>query len=121
MAAARWPYSRAAEQSGRGLKMGPHIIWTCTLCKATGTVDPANDVEVALEGVRRQHLLLSPTCENSRDFYGERFGLNEETKIFRARAIEKARALERMKEEDAELARMDDDGAPPADCAFVRT
>jgi hypothetical protein len=50
-----------------------HIEWHCSECGAKGTVDPANEVETAIVGVREQHKRISPDCINSLDFEGKRF------------------------------------------------
>lgn len=44
-----------------------HIEWSCPECGASGTVDPVNDVDVAIQGIRINHVILSPNCSRARD------------------------------------------------------
>jgi hypothetical protein len=47
--------------------IGTHIVWSCPLCGAKGTIDTVNSVELASEMMREAHKLLSPDCQNAKD------------------------------------------------------
>lgn len=50
------------DQAGHPFVSMSHLRWTCPKCGASGTIDLANPVDIAIAAMLETHLLLSPEC-----------------------------------------------------------